>query len=353
LASAQRRNEPRPRFVPPLVALERSSGRVTRRIAFFFGAGFAASIALAWAMAPIGDFETHIRTSGRPPAIRGAENTGAMTTPGARPDPAALDVAGVLLDIEGTVVDGDALIPGADRAIAAVRAAGLPVRFVTNTTRFPRDEIVRRLRGLRIPVEPDDVFTAPRAAAAHLAERGIERASLLLPDATLGEFAAFRPDDAAPQAVVVGDLGSAWTFERLDRAFRHVMDGAMLVAVQRNRYWRTPRGLTIDAGPFVAALEFATGQTATVCGKPSPTFFAAAARSMGVPLDRIVMAGDDVAADVAGARACGAKGVLVRTGKFRQDDLGAAASSADAVLTSVADLPTLLGCGGPPRGRSR
>jgi HAD superfamily hydrolase (TIGR01458 family) len=262
-------------------------------------------------------------------------------------------VEGVLLDVEGTVVDGDALIPGADRAIAEIRGAGLPVRFVTNTTRFPRDEIVRRLHALGVSAGASDVLTAPQAAAAELAARGIERASLLLPDATLPEFAAFRADDIAPQAVVVGDLGAAWTFDRLDRAFRHVMDGALLVAIQRNRYWRTPRGLSLDAGPFVAALEYATGRSAILCGKPSPIFFAAAARSMGVPLERIVMAGDDVAADVAGARACGAKGVLVRTGKFRQDDLAAAASSADAVLASIAELPTLIPSARRPSRHSR
>ena len=72
-----------------------------------------------------------------------------------------------------------------------------------------------------------------------------------------------------PEAVDVGDLGRDWTFDRLNQAFRQLLNAARLVAIQKNRYWKSEAGWSLDAGPFVAALEFASGVEATVVGKPA------------------------------------------------------------------------------------
>jgi len=251
------------------------------------------------------------------------------------------DVRGVVLDLDGTVYDSAGLIQGAGGAVETLRSAGLRVMFATNTTRQPRSALVERLRRLGIQVTADDVVTAPRAAATWLRENGVSTVALCLPDETATEFGEFRIDDEHPAAVVVGDLGLAWTYDRLNRAFRHVMAGAELVAVQKNRYWRTSDGLTLDAGPFVAALEYATGKNAVTVGKPSTTFFEAAARSLDLPAAQIVMVGDDVISDVQGAQRSGLSAVLVKTGKFRPDDLKSSVRP-DAMIDSVADLPALL-----------
>ncbi len=252
---------------------------------------------------------------------------------------------GVLLDLDGTVYQAGRTIAGAGEAVERIRAAGLPLRFATNTTRLPRDGLVERLRDLDIPVEPADIVTAPRVAAAWLAAHGIRRIATHVTEATAAEFGDFAVDDHAPDAVVVGDLGTGWTFERLNRAFRQVAGGARLVAIQKNRYWRTEDGLTLDAGPFVAAIEYASGCAATVAGKPSAAFFRGAAASMGLEAADLLVAGDDIDGDVRGAMATGARGVLVRTGKFRPADVEGAPAP-DAVVDSVADLPRLLGLGG-------
>ena len=254
-------------------------------------------------------------------------------------------VRGVLLDLDGTVYQAGRMIAGARDAVDRIRSAGLPLRFATNTTRVPRDGLVERLRGLGIHVEPADIVTAPRVAAAWLASHDVRRVALHVAEATAAEFVRFTVDDEAPDAVVAGDLGADWTFDRLNRAFRQVARGARLVAIQKNRYWRTTDGLTLDAGPFVAAIEFATGCAATVAGKPSADFFRGAAASMGLEAADLVVAGDDVDSDVRGAMAAGARGVLVRTGKFRPADLDAAPAP-DAVVDSVSELPRLLGLGG-------
>ena len=253
-----------------------------------------------------------------------------------------INARGVLVDLDGTVYESGAAIPGAREAIEAIRGAGLPMRFATNTTRRPRYELVERLRGFGIDVAADDIITAPIAAVTWLAARGVRHVALHIAEATLAEFGDFTVDDDQPEAVVIGDLGSDWTFDRLNRAFRQLQTGAHFVALQKNRYWQTEGGLTLDAGPFVAALEYATGRDAVLVGKPSTAFFEGAAASMGLPVTAVAVVGDDINSDVRGAMAAGARGVLVRTGKFRPADLDAPGLPPDAVIESVASLPDCL-----------
>lgn len=251
---------------------------------------------------------------------------------------------GVLLDLDGTVYQEEQAIPGAAEALAALRRERFPFRFTTNTTRRPRSALAAHLRDLGIPARPEEILSAPAAAAGRLRSQGIRRIHLLLVEATQREeFADFTLDDRTPEVVVVGDLGEEWNFAILNQAFRCLMNGAELLAVQRNRYWRTEGGLSLDAGPFVAALENGSGKEATLVGKPSPAFFAAAARELGVPPDRIAVVGDDLESDVAGARAGGMLGVAVRTGKYRPQDEERARRAADTVLDSIAGLPAWLG----------
>lgn len=249
---------------------------------------------------------------------------------------------GLLLDLDGTVYEDDAPIPGAPEAIATLRAGGLPVRFVTNTTRVPCATLAGWLEGFGIPATEDDVFTPPRAAAAWLGERGVRRISLCLPAGSHGEFAGFDITDGDPEVVVVGDLGPAWTFDVMNRVFRQVLDGVELVALHRNRYWKSGGELLLDVGAFVAAFEYATGRTATLVGKPSRAMFEAAARSMGLALEDVVMVGDDLLADIGGSQALGIRALMVRTGKFRAAEVQASEVSPDEIVDSVASLPGLL-----------
>jgi HAD superfamily hydrolase (TIGR01458 family) len=141
----------------------------------------------------------------------------------------------------------------------------------------------------------------------------------------------------------VGDLAEDWNFAILNNAFRNLMGGAELVAIQRNRYWHTGDGLALDAGPFVAALEYGSGKAATLIGKPSPAFFGTAALELGLAKAEIAVVGDDLETDVLGARQAGMAGVAVRTGKYRPGDEARARRMADAVLDSIAELPGWIG----------
>jgi HAD superfamily hydrolase (TIGR01458 family) len=136
----------------------------------------------------------------------------------------------------------------------------------------------------------------------------------------------------------VGDLGERWTFAALNRVFRLVHEaGAELIGLGRSRYWRGPAGLQLDVGPMLAAVEYASGRRARVFGKPERAYFEALVSDVGLPAARVVVVGDDVESDVGAAMAAGLRGVLVRTGKFRPQDLEGPVRP-DLVLDSIADL---------------
>ena len=143
--------------------------------------------------------------------------------------------------------------------------------------------------------------------------------------------------------MIIGDLGAAFGYDVLNRAFRQVIDGAELIALQKNRYWLRADGLSLDAGPFVAAIEYATGRDAYIVGKPAPAFFAEVLLGMGVEADAAAMVGDDIESDIGGALRSGLAGVLVRTGKYRADAVAASGIKPTASVDSIADVPRLFG----------
>ena len=221
----------------------------------------------------------------------------------------------VLLDLGGVVYEGDQPLRGALAALERLRGSGVPVRFVTNTTRTAKGALLRRLVAMGVKASAAELFTPADAALRWLAERGLAPELLVHPN-LVAEFDGVA--GAEGKALVVGDAGEAFTYEALNRAFRLLMDGAAFVALARNRMFRDGEGrLNLDAGPFVAALEFASGREAVILGKPSPDFFEAASSSAGCRREEAVMVGDDAESDVAGALAAGVgEAILVRTGKY-------------------------------------
>jgi HAD superfamily hydrolase (TIGR01458 family) len=147
--------------------------------------------------------------------------------------------------------------------------------------------------------------------------------------------------------VIVGDLGERFGYRILNRAFRELLSGAELVALQKNRYWRTPDGLSLDVGPFVAALEYASGREAVVVGKPATTFFDAVLAGLDTAAARAAMVGDDVESDIGGAQRAGLAGILVRTGKYRAEAVAASGVRPTVTVDSIADVPALLRHGAP------
>jgi HAD superfamily hydrolase (TIGR01458 family) len=260
------------------------------------------------------------------------------------------DVRALLVDLDGVLYVEDEPIPGAADAVAAFRDAELGLRFVTNTTQRSRAQTLEKLVGIGVPVAPKELITPAVLAVEHCRARGHERVALLMADDVKADFAGLtEADDDGVDAVVVGDLGERFGYEVLNRAFRMILEGAELIALQRNRYWLRADGLALDVGPFVAALEYAADVEAVVVGKPAPAFFALALAQLGARPEHAAMVGDDVESDIGGAIAAGLRGVLVRTGKFRAEALAAAAPQPTDVVDSIADVPALLGLGAGAR----
>lgn len=251
---------------------------------------------------------------------------------------------GVLLDLDGVIYVGDSPVAGAADVVGWLTREDIPFRFLTNTSSRPRAAIVSKLSAMGIPASDDDILTPAVAAMSWLRHHSPGRPALFVPRATASEFAELDPlpDDAEDRAgaVVVGDLGEAWDFATVNRAFRLLMaePHPTLVALGLTRYWRADDGLRLDAGAFVRALEYAAGVTAVVMGKPDQAFYQAAVDSLGLAADQVVMVGDDIRTDIEGAQRAGLTGVLVRTGKFTPADLDGDVSP-DAVLASIAELP--------------
>jgi HAD superfamily hydrolase (TIGR01458 family) len=251
------------------------------------------------------------------------------------------DKFGILLDIDGVLYVGDEPIDGAHDALSQLRELGAGVRLVTNTTSRSRRQVCEHLGELGFEVDVKEVLTPAAMALSHCDERGYESVELVVSDGLREDLARFEGAGGGEKvdAVILGDVGKRFDSELLNHVFRLIMDGAELVALQHNRYWRRADGLALDVGAYASALEYATRREAVVVGKPTEAFFQAAVVDMG--LDNAVMVGDDVEADVGGAMAAGLAGILVRTGKYRQDALPPEVTPT-AVVDSIADVPEML-----------
>jgi HAD superfamily hydrolase (TIGR01458 family) len=252
-------------------------------------------------------------------------------------------VDGLLLDMDGVLAQSFAPLPGAVETLAWIRERGIPFRIVTNTTTHTRVELADTLRAGGFDVSAKDVVTAVAGTATYLRAHHPGARVFLLSDGDakedLGDIVLAGPEEPA-DVVVLGGACDDFTYANLNHAFGLLMAGASLVGMHRNLYWRTTAGLELDGGAYLVGLETAAGVAATICGKPSPAFFASALELLGLPADRVAMVGDDIVNDVLGAQAFGLTGVLVKTGKFMDPDLEK--GTPDHVLGSFADLPGLL-----------
>ncbi len=252
------------------------------------------------------------------------------------------EIRGLLIDLDGMLYVGGKPIPGAVETVRELEAARAPRCYLTNTTTKSTASLRRKLEEMGFAIAPREILSAPEAAKVYLENKGRPVCKLLVNDEVLGDFGDFKQSDTEARAVVIGDIGNAWTYDLLNNVFRLVMNGAELVALHRNKFWQTEAGLQMDISAFVAGLEYVTGKTATVMGKPSPEFFAAALSRIGLNPGEVAMIGDDIDTDIGAAQEQGMTGILVKTGKYRESYVQASMIKPDLVLDSIANLRGLL-----------
>jgi HAD superfamily hydrolase (TIGR01458 family) len=249
----------------------------------------------------------------------------------------------ILFDLDGVFYQGNQSLPGAREVVDWANGSDIPYLFLTNTTSKPRQALVDKLAGFGIRTGVDHILT-PAVVAARWCEEQLPggAVALFVPDGTKEEFSALPITDQEDlvAAVIVGDLGEAWDFHRLNQAFRLLMgpQSPKLIALGMTRYWQAADGLRLDVAPFVVALSHAADSEPLVTGKPDPAFFTAALSLLAAEAGETVMVGDDIRGDVAGAQRAGLQAVLMQTGKYRETDL-ATGIEPDGVLATLGALP--------------
>ena len=251
-------------------------------------------------------------------------------------------MSAILFDLDGVLYEGDRRIDGAAETIDWFNKNSIQHLFLTNTTSRSRAELVQKLSAFGIETSIENYLTPPVAAKQWLQSNALNRIALFVPESTSEEFSDFElvtDENSDVDAVVIGDLGSRWTFDVMNQVFRTMINNpeAKLVALGMTRYWRADAGLQLDVGPMIKAFEYATGTSAVVTGKPAEAFFQAAVEILGVA-GNVIMIGDDIRGDIEASQQAGLKAIQVRTGKFSASDLDLGITP-DAILDSVADLP--------------
>ena len=254
-------------------------------------------------------------------------------------------MAAILLDVDGVLHVSGEPIPGAVDAVRRLRSSGHRLRFVTNSTIMSRKQLAEMLRALGFTLEDEELQTTGGVAARVL--QGKRVLALTMPG-ILDDLDGLQLIGMNADAVLVGgcdegeEPGRIFSYLNLNRAFLELEAGAELYCLHKNRWWQTADGPRLDAGAFVAGLEYASGVEATVLGKPSPEYFGAALEAIDADPELAWMVGDDVEGDIRGAQRHGMRTVLVRTGKFRPDEVEQSGVLPDGILSSVAQLPDWL-----------
>ena len=255
---------------------------------------------------------------------------------------------GLLLDIDGVMVTSWHALPGAVEAVAKLR--GYPRMFLTNTTSRSRSQIAEALNECGFDIDAEEILTAAKLTAEFLATHHPGKRVYVLNEGPIADDMTgvdLTDDPRDAQVIVLGGAGPVFTHEALSMVLEQMLAKVPVIAMHRSMIWSTERGLSIDTGVYLEGLEKASGRKIRAIGKPSPLGFRAAVDIMGLEPTQVVMVGDDMHNDILGGQAAALIGVLVRTGKFREDALRDLQRDEfgpvpDYIIDSVADLPSLI-----------
>ena len=248
---------------------------------------------------------------------------------------------GFLFDIDGVFTQSGKPLPGATYTINTLLSKRIPFRFLTNTTIKSRRTLHKELLKLEINCKEDDIFSAGYSGVNVIRNLGSPSCTLFISEDLKRDYSRFQIDNDRPELVVIGDF-EEWTFNSLNIAFNYVMGGAKIIALHIGKYYGTDAGLRLDAGAFVKALEYSTGEVALVVGKPSKNFFKNAIDDLDIEPKKIIMVGDDLVNDIGGAQSVNIPGLLVKTGKYHDSMLEASDIIPDGLIDTIGNIGKIL-----------
>lgn len=222
----------------------------------------------------------------------------------------------VLIDIDGVLRIGKKPAEGINQFFSFLDEKKFDACLISNSTLSNAEDVKNFFAEHEINC-PYPIMTAADATLDYVKKR-YSKVSVYCVDKIKKMFENYLTDEE-PEAVVLGDLDDKWDYPILNEIFLKVLNGADLIAMQKNRYWKTPeRGIILDAGPFVAAIEYAANKEAVLIGKPSPIYFKAGLEKLGRSENsEFIMIGDDLETDIKGAKDLGASTILMFTGKTK------------------------------------
>jgi len=244
-------------------------------------------------------------------------------------------VQAVLLDLDGVLYIGNQVINGAAQAVQRLHDAGIKVAGVTNTTTQAKYNVALKLQNLGIPLNEQHLFTPASLAKNYI---GNKTAQLYIREDLRSDLQV-NENKTKPDYIVMGDMGGlGYPPQVLHEIFLHLMQGADLLALHKNRFWQKEDGLHLDLGTWVAALEYASGKQAKIFGKPSHDFFLHICRQLNVSPSQTLMVGDDIESDILGAQQAGLQTALVQTGKYNANFVKRTGIQPDMQLHTISDL---------------
>src|SRR4051812_23437391 len=244
------------------------------------------------------------------------------------------------MDMDGVLVHEERPIPGAADFVARLRANGLPFLVLTNNSIFTRRDLAARLAASGLRLEEDAIWTSALATADFLDSQRPGGSAFAIGEAGLTTAlhdVGYTLTERDPDYVVLGETRT-YSFERITRAIRLVVDGARFIATNPDPTGPSPAGPTPATGSVAALISRATGVDPYFVGKPNPLMMRSALNALDAHSETTAMIGDRMDTDVVAGLEAGMETVLVLTGVTRPEAAERFAYRASRIVDSVADL---------------
>src|ERR1700712_5125414 len=245
-----------------------------------------------------------------------------------------------LMDMDGVLVHEETAIPGADRFLAALREAGTPFLVLTNNSIYTRRDLSARLRANGLDVPEESIWTSALATARFLEEQRPGGTAFVIGEAGLTTAlheSGYTMTEREPDYVVIGETRT-YSFERITRAIRLIVNGARFIATNPDATGPSPDGPLPATGSVAALITRATGIDPYYVGKPNPLMMRSALNAIDAHSETTAMIGDRMDTDIVSGLEAGLHTILVLTGVTTRDEAERFPFRASRVVDSVADL---------------
>ena len=245
-----------------------------------------------------------------------------------------------LIDMDGVLVRGQRIIPGADQFIQTLHARDIKFMVLTNNAMYTPGDLAHRLQIIGLPIEADHIFTSAMATGRFLQSQRPNGKAFVIGESGLTEAvhnAGYVITDTDPDYVVLGET-FAYNLDYITRAIRLVVGGAHFIATNPDPTGPTEQGIAPACGAMAALIEKASGRSPFFVGKPNPFMMRSALNHLGVHSENTVMIGDRMDTDVVAGVESGMETVLVLSGVTRRDQIKEYPFQPHHVLESVAQV---------------